>query len=204
LIGHSQGGMLAIRTLHELAGAFSESLRVVDPRTGDALPRTTIVDPHTGIERPVVGLTLPYATAIATGKLPRLLLGQWSMIPRLRRIPDTAAEFTGFSFDFDPIAGELGGAEPYVATGAARVRNVTLPSAYSHIDLPNARHLAANPVTRAWIDAYVPGTSAPMPSDSGVDTTNLLHAADIWYSVRRAWCLAAQQLVREHLARAPQ
>lgn len=200
VIGHSQGGMLAIRTLHELAGAFNERITVVDPNTGEAQPRTTIVDPLTRAERPVVGLTLPYVTALATGKLPRLLLGQWAMLALLRKIPDTATEFTGFGFEFDPIAGEFGGPEPYVATGSARVRNVTLPAAYTHIGLPDAGHLARHPETRAWIDSYVPGTALPPPIP-GVDTTNLLHAADIWYSVRKAWVKAAQQQARVQLAR---
>jgi hypothetical protein len=195
LIGHSQGGMLAIRTLHELAGAFGDAIAVVDPRTGEALGRTTIVDPRTGRERPVVGLEVPYAAALATGKLPRLLLGQWSMLPLLRRIPDSAVEFTGFSFAFDPIAGEFGGADPYLPTGSAIVRNVTLPASYTHVGLPDARHLAADPVARAWIEAYAPGAAAPLPP--AADTTNIVHAADIWYSVRRAWCRAAQQLLRD-------
>lgn len=194
LIGHSQGGMLAIRTLHELAGEFAPAIPVVDPRTGGELPRTTIVDPQTGRERPVVGLTVPYATALATGKLPRLLLGQWSMLGLLRKIPDTVTEFTGFSFAFDPIAGEFGGPEPYVATGTAAVRNVRLPDAYTHIGLPNAGHLADDAGMRAWIDAYAPDTTAPPPP--GVDATNLLHAADIWRSVKRAWCRAVQLQLR--------
>ena len=37
LIGHSQGGMLAIRTLYELAGAFHDAIPVVDPLTGQSL-----------------------------------------------------------------------------------------------------------------------------------------------------------------------
>jgi hypothetical protein len=195
LIGHSQGGMLAIRTLHELAGTFGDAIAVVDPRTGEALARTTIVDPRTGRERPVVGLEVPYAAALATGKLPRLLLGQWSMLPLLRRIPDSAVEFTGFSFAFDPIAGEFGGADPYRPTGSATVRNVTLPASDTHIGLPDARHLAADPAARAWIDAYVPGSAAPLPP--AADTRNIVHAADIWHSVRKAWCRAAQQLLRD-------
>ena len=27
----------------------------------------------------------------------------------------------------------------------------------------------------------------------GVDTTNLVHAADIWHSVKKTWCLSARQ-----------
>lgn len=202
LIGHSQGGMLAIRTLYELAGTFAESIPVTNPLTGEAETRTTIIDPVTGAARPVLGLKVPYAAALATGKLPRLLLGQWSMLARLRHIPDTAIEFTGFSFRFDPIAGEFGGPEPYVATGSAIVRNVTLPATYTHIGLPDTRHLAVDASTRAWINAYVPGAAAAaLPADA--DTTNILHAADLWFSVKKHWCLEAQRLIRARRPDAP-
>ncbi len=196
LIGHSQGGMVAIRVLHEFAGAFSAEIPVWDPVAGASTDRTTIRDPLTGATRPVVGLRVPYAAAIATGKLPRILLGQWSMLSKLRKIPDSAIDFTGFSIEWDPIAGNFPGAEPYAATGSAAVRNVTLPATYSHIDLPNAAHLAAQPATRAWIDDYDPASPpASMPEDPAVDVTNLLHAADIWFSVKKHWCLAAQALL---------
>jgi hypothetical protein len=192
VIGHSQGGMLAVRVLHELAGAFAEAIEVVDAATGLGEGRTTIRDPLTGAERPVVGLALPYATALATGRLFRVLLGQWSMISLLPRIPDTVEEFTGFA-----VAGDLigAGAQPYAATGAATVRNVTLPASYGHIGLPRAEHLAADPAARAWIDGYAPGDAAP-PDDAPFDATNALHAADIWHSVKRHWCREAQRLAR--------
>jgi hypothetical protein len=47
LIGHSQGGMQAVKVLHELAGHFDDSLRVYDPLKGAFEDRTTIVDPLT-------------------------------------------------------------------------------------------------------------------------------------------------------------
>ena len=194
LIGHSQGGMLAIRVLYDLAGAFGDTIPVWNPITNASLHRTAIVDPVSGELQPVVGLRLPYAAAIATGKLPRLLLGQWAMISKLRRIPDSVAEFTGFSIEWDLIAGQFPGAEPYAATGSATVRNVTLPAAYTHIGLPVTSHLAKNPVTRAWIEAYVPGTNVVAPDDPNVDTTNLVHAADIWHSVKKHWCLEARRM----------
>jgi hypothetical protein len=192
MIGHSQGGMLALRTLHELAGAFHDALHVVDPATGRALERTTIVDPRSGQTRPVVGLRVAYVAALATGWLPRLLLGQWSMLPRLRDVPDTVDEFTGFSLPHDVIAGNLLGEKPYVASGRARVRNVTLPSRYHHVALPRVEHLAADPAIRAWIDAWSPDSHAALPPG---DTENLVHAADIWYSVKRHWCLQARHLL---------
>jgi pimeloyl-ACP methyl ester carboxylesterase len=195
LIGHSQGGMLVVRTLHELAGGFSDALPVVDPATGAVEHRTTIVDPYTGRERPVVGVRVSFAAAIATGALPRLLLGQWSMLSRLRKIPDSTLEFTGFAIAYDPIAGNLGTAEPYVATGSAAVRNVMLPATYSHIGAPITEHLAEQPATRAWIDAWSPDAAPPLPA-AAVDTRNLLHAADLWHSVRRHWCAEGQRRVR--------
>jgi len=197
LIGHSQGGMIAIRVLHALAGEFVSSIPVWNPRRDVPEARTAIVDPLTGAERPVVGLEVPYVAALATGTLPRILLGQWTMLPLLRKIPDTAAEFTGFALEWDPIAGNFGSIDPYRATGSARVRNVTLPPAASHITLPLARDLALDPVARDWINRYVPGPGAPsMPTPAAAHAANLLHAADIWYSVKKHWCIEAQRLAR--------
>jgi hypothetical protein len=195
LIGHSQGGMVAIKVLHELAGDFASSVPVWNPRVGAAERRSTIVDPVTGKERPIVGLKVPYAAALATGKLPRLLLGQWTMLARLREIPDTVDEFTGFSLEWDPIAGNFGASEPYRATGSAQVRNLILPASASHLTLPQVAELARDPATRDWIDRYVPGTTVAPPAVQ-IDTANLLHAADIWYSVKKHWCLEAQRLIR--------
>jgi hypothetical protein len=192
LIGHSQGGMLAIRTLYEFAGAFHDSLHVVDPATGNALSRTSIVDPRTGKSRPVVGLRVSYAAALATGWLPRLLLGQWTMLSRLRTIPDSVDEFTGFILPHDAIAGNLLGDAPYAPLGNARVRTVVLPESYHHVDLPRVAHLAADPVIRAWIDAWSPDVATASPPG---DTSNLVHATDIWHSVKRHWCLQAQGLL---------
>lgn len=195
LIGHSQGGMLVIRVLHELAGAFGDEIPVWNPLTDAAEPRTAIVDPLSGAARPVVGLRLPYAAAIATGKLPRLLLGQWSMLARLRQVPDSVEEFTGFAIEWDVIAGLFPRSDPYLATGSAAVRNVILPAAYTHVGLPATLHLATHPITRAWIEAYTPGANAPIPDDPDLDTANLVHAADIWYSVKRHWTLEARRLL---------
>src|SRR5437867_5754397 len=197
LIGHSQGGMVAIRVLYELAGEFGDSIPVWNPLSGAAEARTTIVDPRNGASRPVVGLEVPYVAALATGKLPRILLGQWTMLWRLHSIPDTAEEFTGFSFEWDPIAGNFGSAEPFRATVSARVRNVILPPKASHLTLPLAKELALDPAARDWINRYAPGPETPSPPSGALaDLPNLLHAADIWYSVKKHWCLEAQRLVR--------
>ena len=197
LIGHSQGGMIAIRVLYELAGDFGDSPQVWNPRRDAPEDRTTIVDPLSGEQRPVIGLQVPYVAVLATGMLPRFLLGQWTMLARLHAIPDTVEEFTGFSLEWDPIAGNFGAAGIFRAIGTAQVRNVTLPATAGHLTLPLAEELALDPVTRAWINRYVPGTGSPEPpTDTRLDVANLLHAADIWYSVKRHWCLEAQHLIR--------
>ena len=193
LIGHSQGGALAIRVLHELAGAFHESVPVVDPATNETLPRTTIVDPYSGQARPVAGgLRLSFAAALATGWLPRLLLGQWTMLSRLRTIPDTVDEFAGFDLPHDAIAGHLFPPSPYVSAGSARVHTRVLPATYSHVDLPAVDHLAREPAARAWIEAWSPDAEVPLPAGN---TTNIVHAADIWHSVKQHWCSQAQRLL---------
>jgi hypothetical protein len=192
LIGHSQGGAVVIRVLHELAGTFGDTLAVVDPATGHALPRTTIVDPFTNEFRPVTSVRVSFAAALATGWLLRVLLGQWTILPYLRTIPDSVSEFTGFDLPNDPIAGNLLGVSPYVAAGSARVRNVLLPAEYSHVGLPLVDQLPNVPTFRAWIDAWRPGSQTPMPTGG---TTNLVHAADLWYSVKRHWCEQAQRLL---------
>jgi len=137
-----------------------------------------------------------YAAALATGKLARVLLGQWSMLSRLRAIPDTVEDFTGFTLPNDVIAGNIFGDEPYRAIGTANVRNVTLPATYSHIGLPLARHLADNATTLAWIDRYTPDAALTVPADPALDTSNLVHAADIWFSVKKHWCIEAQRAIR--------
>src|SRR4030042_5649992 len=89
VIGHSQGGMLSVKILHELAGAFREEIEVTNPYSGQSENRHFITDPLTGKECPVVGLQLSFASAIATGKGMRFVLAQWGMLNRIRKLPDT-------------------------------------------------------------------------------------------------------------------
>lgn len=196
LIGHSRGGLLVIRTLYRLAESPATAIPLRNPLTDAEEPPAPIHDPLASLERPVSGLQVSYAAVIATGKLPRVLLGQWGDLSRLRRIPASVIDFTGFHIRFDLIAGTFSDPEPYRALGANHVRNVLLPAATSHTGLPRTRHLADNALTRAWISDYTPGTTVPPPGAPGIDTSNILHAADIWFSVKKHWCLQAQRLIR--------
>lgn len=196
LIGHSQGGSAAIGALHALAGGFGEPVPLHDPVAGRPLPRATITDALTGSELPVLGLRVPFTAALATGRLMRVLLGQWSMLPKLRAVPDTAEEFAGFFIPGDPLA-PADPADLYRATGSARVRNVTLPEACTHLDLPHVAHLARDPEARAWIERFDPQAAPPPPDlGRGIDARNIVHAAYLWHGVKRHWCRAAQRLAR--------
>lgn len=200
LIGHSQGGMLALKVLQDLAGASGERLAVWNPVLGVAEPRSSITDPLSGAQREVVGLQLPYAAALATGRAMRVLLGQWDMLARLRSVPDSVQEFSGYFIAWDPIAftgPDAARTDAYRASGTARVRTLMLPADYGHLTLPLAMHLAEDPATRAWIEDFDPRVQAAQPPHlPGADLRNIVHAADIWYSVKKSWCLQAQRWAR--------
>jgi len=194
LIGHSQGGMQAVKILHVLNGEYSAEVAVWNPLTDFAEGRTVIVDPLTGSERPVVGLKLSYVSAVGAGGLAFLLPNQWSMLGRLRTIPDTVDEFTGYSIALDLWAWTVPGIDAtrrFQNEGQAKVRNVTLDAANSHVMVPVTEQLARDPEIRKWINAYVPGS--PIPPNAA---ENLSWAADVWYSVKKHWVLEAQRLLR--------
>jgi alpha-beta hydrolase superfamily lysophospholipase len=195
LVGHSQGGIQVVKVLHELAGDYSREVRVWNPLTDAAEDRVTIVDPFTRKERPVVGLKVGYASAVGAGGAALLLPNQWGMVTRLRTIPDTVGEFTGYSLGVDLIAWDLPGAgATYRPNGAAKVRNVGLPAHYSHVTVAATAHLARDPAMREWINAYAPGSVNGFPANAE-STENALWAADVWYSIKKQWVLEAQKAV---------
>lgn len=196
LVGHSQGGIQLVKVLHELAGNLGPAIPVWNPHTDAAEDRVTIIDPYTGAERPVVGLRIGYASVVGAGGAALLLPNQWSMAGRLRSIPDSVDEFTGYALGVDLIAWNLPGAGPdYRANGAAKVRNVELPADYSHVFVAQTSHLARDPAMREWINAYAPGRVAELPPNVA-STENSLWAADVWFSIKKHWVLEAQHFVR--------
>jgi pimeloyl-ACP methyl ester carboxylesterase len=198
IVGHSQGGMQAVKVLYTLAGAFESKVAVWDAATDEAEDRYSIVDPLDGSKRPVVGLSVTYVTAVGAGGAAFMLPNQWDMLLKLRTIPDTVDDFTGFAIRGDMIEWTLPGASEgqYRRGGAATVRNVILPITYNHITVPITHALAADPKARAWINAYVPGTDEEPKVPSDVRGLNILWAADVWFSIKKHWCLEAQALVR--------
>lgn len=199
IVGHSQGGMQAIKVLYTLAGAFEPKLAVWNAATDKAEDRFSIIDPLDGTKRPVVGLSVTYATAVGAGGAAFMLPNQWDMLLRLRTIPDTVDDFTGFAIQGDMVAWTFPGTSAmseYRRGGAANVRNVILPVTYNHITVPITHALAADPKARAWINAYVPGTSEEPEVPADVRGYNILWAADVWFSIKKHWCLEAQKLIR--------
>jgi hypothetical protein len=200
LIGHSAGGNQAAKVLHELAGTFADKMLVWNPLTDQGEDRFSIIDPLTGVERPVVGVQVGYATVVGAGGLSMLLPTYWSMIGRARNIPDTVEYFTGFYTMLDPIGGTLLGLakseNTYEANGTAKVRTVRLPPTYNHVTVPSTSHLADNKAIRDWINNYKPSDEPELTVEFDTSSANILWAADVWHSVKKQWCLEAQRLIR--------
>lgn len=196
IIGHSQGGMQAVKVLHVLDGGYAKSVPVWNPLTDFAENRTAIVDPLTGRPQEVVGMRVSYVSAVGAGGAAFLLPNQWNLVGKLRTIPDTVDDFTGYSIDVDFWAWTVPGVDAtrkYQNGGRANVRNVTLPAVYNHVVVPVTSALAKDPAIRAWINAYAPGTKSATPPPDGA---NVLWAADVWHSVKKHWVLDAQRMIR--------
>ncbi|NNC87212.1 MAG: hypothetical protein HKN82_01990 [Akkermansiaceae bacterium] len=169
LIGHSQGGMMVSRILHEGAGTFGPGLRIYNPRERRFEERRRFRHPRTGRMVDVAAYRTPLASAIATGKMMRVLLGQWKMVGPLRKVPDNVEVFIGVSVEGDLIGSDLAGAgstHTYRPTGSARVENLVLPRTANHLNLP------------------------ALTRDPG-DPRSLL-AGRLWRELKRAWCAELQ------------
>jgi hypothetical protein len=151
----------------------------------------------------VVGLSVAYASAVGAGGLALVLPNQWDNLATLRKIPDTVDEFTGFFIGVDLIALSFPG-NPldtrYESTGKAVVRNVTLPATYNHVTVPVTQDLPNDPQVREWLNAYVPDANADASALPLEAQLHVMWAADVWYSIKKHWCLEAQRLIRARRA----
>ncbi len=204
MVGHSQGGIQAVKVLYELGGAFTDKLAVWNPVTDLPEERYTIDDPLTGAQRSVVGISLAYVSVVGAGGVALAAPADWNMAQRLHTIPNTVDDFTGFSIDYDPIAWTFPGtdsANRFRPNFTADVRNVTLPRTYSHVFVPETEALARDTKMRDWLNAYVPGGANGQPpgADEG-RSDNALWAADVWFSIKKHWCIEAQQSIHARRA----
>lgn len=210
MVGHSQGGFQVVKVLYKLAAKPSSKLQVWNPLTWKEEKRCTITDPLTGQERPVVGLQLPYVTSVGAGGLTRVLPNQWDMTLRLRTIPDSVEEFTGFCKEKDLLGGDYlgyGPANHFKANGTAVVRNVWLPVEYKHGSIPDTKHLLNDPKIVDWIHRYRPAnepvTTPKLDEQFDSDSRHILWAADVWYSIKKHWVLELQRLIQAKRAYKP-
>ena len=208
IVGHSQGGMQAIKILHRLADQPAKPIPQWNPLTWHREPTTEFTDPLTGERRPVTSLVLPYVTAVGAGGLTRMLPNQWEMNLKLRSIPDSVEEFTGFCKELDVLGGDYLGYGPanlFKANGRANVRNVWLPKEYSHGAMPESSHLARNPAIKDWLNRYQPSpayeSTPKLDTQFEGNTKNILWAAEVWYSIKKHWVLELQNYIRAHRAK---
>ncbi len=198
IVGHSQGGIQAVKVLYELDGKFDNEIRVWNPFTRKAEERISILDPVTGKVLPVVNMKVPYATAVGAGGFTRFLVNQWSMLGKLRNIPDSVDSFTGFYMGLDLAGGDLLGFGPmnrFKANGKASVRNVKLPLGYNHITIPGTKHLAEDQEIRDWINNYIPEEEPQLTVEFKSSSKHILWAADVWYSIKKHWVLELKRLI---------
>lgn len=203
MVGHSQGGFQVVKVLYRLAEKPSAKLPVWNPLTWEKENRHEIIDPLTGEKRSVAGLVLPYATSVGAGGLTRCLPNQWDMCFRLRTIPDSVEEFTGFCKGRDLLGGDFLGYGPanyYKPNGKALVRNVWLPTEYKHGSIPDTKHLLQDQQIRDWINNYRPAgeliVTPQLDRQFDSDSSHIIWAADVWYSIKKHWVLELQRLIR--------
>ena len=200
IIGHSQGGMLVVKILYYLNGSDNNNeLMVWNPLKEESEKRYMIIDPIENRERPVAGLRIGYASSIAAGGHTRLLVNQWDVVFRLRTIPDTVEEFSGFYLTWDSAGsdylGLLDSPNRYRPAGLARVHTIKL-SGGSHFSLPDVRHLAELPETRQLISNYRPDNRTVLNDEIIKREFNLPLAGDLWYHVKKYWVIELQKLIR--------
>jgi len=199
IIGHSQGGMLVVKILHYLAGSDRDEIAVWNPLKEESEKRYTIIDPLENRERPVVGLRLGYAASIAAGGHTRLLVNQWDVVFRLRTIPDTVEEFSGFYLKWDSAGADYFGLidspNLYRPAGSAWVSTIQL-SGGSHFSLPDVKHLADLPETRQWVSKYSPDNREVLNDGIIKREFNIPLAGDLWYHVKKYWTIELQRLIR--------
>ena len=202
MLGHSQGGMQAVKVLYRLSRRSSPKLIVYNPLTWQPENRWEITDPLTGQRRSIAGLKLPYASAVGAGGLTRMLPNQWEMDFKLRTIPDTVEEFTGFCKENDLLGGDYlgyGSANHYKSKGAAVVRNVWLPTEYEHGRIPDTKHLLESQAMKDWINHYRASSESVVRPQVEVefagDSRHILWAADVWYSLKKHWVLELQRYI---------
>ena len=79
------------------------------------------------------------------------------------------------------------------------MRNVWLPTKYKHGSIPNTKHLLNDPKMVNWINSYRPTSeqvARPKPDmQFNADSSHILWAADVWFSIKKHWVLELQRRI---------
>ena len=204
MFGQSQGGMQAVKVLQRLANPRGGKLEVFSPLTWKSEGRTEITDPLTGKSRAASEVSVAYVASLGAGGATRVLPNQWEMLGKLRAVPNSVGDFTGFYLGLDWLGGDnlgFGRRNRFRSTGTAKVRNVELPTSYSHVFAPRLTHLLENQEAMDWINRYEQTEKPKHPEELKGNTRNILFGADVWQSVKKHWVLELQRLIRARRAR---
>lgn len=183
MLGHSVGGMQVVKVLHDL------EKRIPAERVWNPLTRKWETQPAAVANTP----PLCFASSLGAGGLARTLPSQWSMNGRLRKIPDSVEEFTGYYIGMDIWGGDnfgFGSANLFHSAGKAVVRNVRMPTGSSHATIPDTERFLKDPAALEWINNYSPGAPQPKQEDAHV-----LWVADVWHSIKKHWVLELQEMI---------
>ena len=200
MIGHSQGGMQAVKVLHVLNGGYAPEVPVWNPLTDFPESRTAIVDPADRAAVPVVGLRISYVSAVGAGRRGASCSptsGRWSAScarfpTRSRSSPATRSTSTsGHGRSRAPT--RRASSRTAAREGAQRdAAGVVQPRAAARHGRPGRRH--GDP----GLDRHLSAGARSAPAANAGD--NVLWAADVWYSVKKHWRLEAQRLIRARRA----
>ena len=202
MLGHSVGGMQTVKVLGNMAYATNQ-LIIWNPVTEKTEDRREIKDPVTGQPRALVGLQMSFASALGAGGFARVVPSQWTMNSKVRIIPDTVEEFTGFYMGLDFVGGDylgFGSANRFYPSGTARVRNVQLPTGSGHASVPYTRSLLKSQPIVDWINNFNPTNVMVFDDQPFKINANIMWAGNVWHSIKKHWVLELQHFIRARRA----
>jgi hypothetical protein len=192
LIGHSQGGMLAIRCCMSWS-ALSRIDRRAEPRHRRIRSPHSITDPSDGRVRPVSASKYPLRPRSLRANC-RVCCWDSGRCSANCGDSDSVEEFTGFTILWDPIAGTFPEASPTMRPVPPRCA-MWIAGGHESYRTADAKELATHANTR--MDRPVSTGRTDAAGRGGRRPGNLVVAADIWYSVKKHWCLEAQRVIRQ-------
>ena len=200
IIGHSQGGIQAVKVLYEPRRRVRRSHPGLEP--GDRFAGGPGHD-HRSVHRAAPPGPRPArGLRVGRGCRRRRTASPQPMVdgrPAARDAGHGRGVHRLLARPRHDRLGFLGSASDFRANGKASVRNVRLPADYSHVTVAVTSDLARSPAMREWLNDYRPGQVNGVPVAEG-PTDNALWAADVWFNIKRHWAIEAQKVIRAQRA----